>query len=196
MVRRVTLIDMIRAGVLSALLIALSTSSKAEERIHSSDFKRFLPQLQSAAGKNWEVTALPDGYLVTYLPLVRFYPAISESSKLDNDQRAMHGQIDHLQIRITLLYPPSTQNTAQFNSYWQAVHPAPGYFISTAEDWGMYGYGLAAGHRRDLFHSEVMFSANIPPDQLVYPMETVDVYEQALDALGPLFGRARNTDWD
>ena len=80
-------------GLFSLLLVLLSILSQAKE-------KDRLPELQKAVGKDWVVTALPDGYLVTYVPLVSFYPAISESSKLDYHQRAAHGRMDHLRIKI------------------------------------------------------------------------------------------------
>jgi len=183
--------------VLSALLVILPTSIFAEEKDRVPDLNGPLPELQKAVGKDWSVTTLLDGYLITYVPQVSFYPAVSDSTKLDEHQRALHGRTDHLHIRITFLFPPAMENADQFNAFWRGVHPAAGYFECGAEDWLMGGYYL---HEKPpanaLFNSNVLFTSNFAPDQLVFPRETVDVYEQALDALAPLFCCARHSNWD
>jgi hypothetical protein len=183
-------------GALAALLVMLPVSTRAEEKVHQPEIKSRLPELQKAVGKDWTVTALPDGYLVTYAPLVSFYPAISENSKLDSHQRAARGRVDHLRIKITFLDPPPVEKTDQFNAFWLAVHPAPGFFNCSAEDWEMCGDDSPASQGRALFRSTTLFTSNFAPDQLVSPRETVDVYEQTLDAMAPLFSSARHGNWD
>lgn len=183
--------------VLSALLVILPTTIQAEEKTR-------LPDIQKAVGKDWSVTALPDGYLVTYLPLVRFYPAISEGSKRDDDQRAASGRMGHLRIRITL-YPSipfhrsmTVEQTNNYNAFLWAVHKcSPGYFACADKDWGMLQYNMPFGWPNNLSKGQglVWFSWNLPPDALVSPPETVDVYEHALDAVAPLFHSARYEEW-
>jgi len=183
-------------AVLSALFILPTVSARAEEKNRLPNLESRLPELQKAVGKDWFVTALPDGYLVTYTPRVSFYPAISESSKLDNQQRAERGRMDYLRIRITFLFPPTMKSVDQFNAFWRAVRPAPGYFECGAEDWEIWGDGAPKSRRLALFTSSTLFASNFAPNQLVSPREMVDVYEQTLDALAPLFCCARHENWD
>jgi hypothetical protein len=113
---------------------------------------------------------------------------------LDSHQRAARGRVDHLRIKITFLDPPTTtERINQYNSYLMSHSPAPGFFGCGAEDWSMWP---AASIQTVVWTPSdqqpvVCFASNIAPDDLVSPRETVDVYEQALDALAPIFHCAR-----
>jgi hypothetical protein len=169
--------------LLGSLLVMHPISADAGE-------KDRLPELQKAVGKDWMVTALPDGYLVTYVPLVSFYPAISESSKLDYHQRVARGRADHLRIRITYLYPPSIKKIDQYNAFWLGIqNGVSGYFECKDKDWRMWQDNLSKGQR------VVCFSCNLAPDQLIPPGVQQDVYEHTLDLLAPYFHAARHEPW-
>lgn len=83
-------------------LILLPISARAEEKAPHLELKDRLSELQKAVGKDWSVTVLPDGYLLTYAQLVNFYPAFSANSKMDVFQRMGHGRMDHLRIKVVL----------------------------------------------------------------------------------------------
>ena len=177
-----------RMGLFSLLLVLLSILSQAKE-------KDRLPELQKAVGKDWVVTALPDGYLVTYVPLVNFYPAVSESSKLDYHQRAAHGRMDHLRIKITYLYPPSIKKVDQYNAFWLKVQKgSPGFFGCGNEDWCIE-YDHPSWNIQDRLangQSLIGFSSNLAPDRLIPSSVQEEVYERTLDNLATIFHYIRH----
>ena len=67
-----------RAGVFCMKVIfaiwvlLLIVPARSEQSFSPPDRKGVLPELQKAVGNEWSVTALPDGYLFTYRPLVNF----------------------------------------------------------------------------------------------------------------------------
>jgi hypothetical protein len=183
-------------GVFSMLLVMLPILSRAEEKVHQSDIKGRLAEVQKVVGKDWSVTALPDGYLVTYIPLVSFYSAVSESSKLDNHQRAAHGRMDHLRIKIIFGYCLSDEEIKEYSPLGadspsnDGLKSAPGYFLCNLNTRNEFGGCYVDPSESPVFRigqPDIWLITNFAPNESVSPEEATNAYVGALWTLGNLF---------
>ena len=180
-------------------VLLLIVPARSEQSFSPPDRKGVLPELQKAVGNEWSVTALPDGYLFTYRPLVNFYPAISENSKLSDvgrmeSGRMESGRMDHLKIKITYLRPPSIKNVDEYNAFWLRVQDGvPGFYECDNAHWCIEYDGPTLWTRLSAPYGQTLidFCSNVAPDQLIPPGVQEDVYEHTLDNLAAYFHYVR-----
>jgi hypothetical protein len=177
--------------VVFAIMVQMAMMpARGEHTVRLREPDATLQGLQKAVGKDWSVTALPDGYLFAYGPLVSFYPAISEHSKWSDVERRESGRRDHLEIKITYLFPPSIKKVDAYNAFWWKVHAGvPGFYECDNAHWCIERDDPSAEAPRLL-----SFSTNMAPDQLVPPSIQEDVYEHTLDRLASYFHYIRHAE--
>ncbi len=79
------------ALVLSSLLI------HADDPAAQPDRASLLPQLQKTGGKDWTVTTIPEGYLMTYQHPILYYPSNGATPTPD---QLLKGKTTRLSIKI------------------------------------------------------------------------------------------------
>jgi len=171
---------------ISVLLTLLAVSSPAQQKDPLPEQKDVLTQLQKSGGRDWSVTTIPEGYLMTYAHPVVFYPSTSSISQTDLNQQLLHGKTAQLCIKIIIGRVVTEEELHRQNPYSELPEiPMDAklkqelnhdhYFICSPQTW-------AAGPNYTVY-----IVSNEAASDAIFPHEAEESMDQILSDLGALF---------
>ena len=171
-----------------ALVLALfPISVQAIDKVPLPDQKDLMAQLQKPGGKDWTVTAAPDGYLMTYAQPVVIYSTNGVVSKAALAQQLSSKKTSSLQVKVIIGRALTAAELSKPNNPYSERPDLPmdpaavkelnrnHFFICTPSSWAV-GDTYA-----------VYIASNESPDEAIYPGTASDAYDSILSDLGTLF---------
>ncbi len=168
-----------------ALALALSPLAiHADESAPQPDRASVLPQLQKTGGKDWAVTTIPEGYLMTYQHPVIFYPSSGAAPKPD---QLVSGKTDQLRIKIIFGRSATAQDLERAQSPYSERQEAPMEDSVKAKMAKDHYYMLSPSTWANGPKYAVFIASTWPRENGIYPSTASDAVDQVLYDLANLF---------
>jgi len=171
-------------GIFFVLLTLFPISIHADDATALPDRSAVLPALQKSAGKDWAVTTIPEGYLLTYAHPVLFYPS---NGATPTAAQLTQGKTTSLCIKVIFGRPATQADLDKAKNPYSERQEAPmedsvrqklktdHFYMCSPSTWAN-GPAYA-----------VFIATNMPPDDSVYPSTASDSVDHILFDLGNLF---------